>query len=90
MDIQHSLVQPDIVVYLDISETEYLKRCKNYDNLDVYEADTSFIRSATTLYREFAQEENWIFINAEGEVENIANKIYENVVQVIAEMEEEE
>lgn len=88
MDIHHSLVQPDIVVYLDISETEYLKRCGNYDTLDVYESNIQFIRSATTLYRDFAQEEGWIFISAEGEVEDISNKIYENVVQVIAEMEE--
>jgi dTMP kinase len=85
--IQHALVQPDITVLLNITEEEYVKRCKNYDELDVHESDLSFIRSAIKLYNNFGEmNEDWLVIDGAGSEEDIANNVFSSVQKVMKEM----
>lgn len=86
-DIQHSLVKPDIYILLDISFEEYQRRCGNYDYLDLRESNSPMIQGVMKLYREFAQENEWLVVNGEGKVEDIAEEIYTKVMELVAEME---
>lgn len=88
-DTAHSLVQPDVVILLDITEQEYLRRCDNYDTLDIHERDTTFIREVSKVYRQLAEEsDNWLVINGEGNPDDISKRVYEVVATFLAEMEE--
>ena len=78
-DIQHSMVQPDLVVLLDIDYEEYLKRCSNYGELDAYEVDTNAIQHAITKYRLMAEEHEWILINGKGDIREIAELVFSNI-----------
>ena len=85
--IQHSLVQPDINILLDITPEEYKKRCLAYDSLDVYERNHDFIFKAMEMYRQIAKEEEWLIINGVGEVDTIADNLYKEVKSLIKAME---
>jgi dTMP kinase len=84
---QHSLIKPDVSILIDISEEEYLKRSKDYE-LDSFEADLQFIRSCSNLYNQYATAEGWLRVNGVGEVNDIANKIFERVQQKLKERED--
>lgn len=85
--IQHSLVQPDLVVLLDIDYDEYLKRCKNYEELDAYESDDTIIQYAINKYRQLAEEHEWIMIDGKGSIEDISELIYRNLKMHMENME---
>lgn len=86
-DIHHSLVQPDLVVLLDIDYEEYLNRCKNYEQLDEYESNEKAIKHAITKYRQLAEEHGWIMIDGKGDIQEIAKLIYSNIKMHIEQME---
>lgn len=86
-DIQHSLVQPDLVVLLDIDYEEYLKRCESYEDLDAYESDDKAIKYAIEKYRQLAEQNEWIMIDGKGEVEEIAELLFRNIKMHIEQME---
>ena len=78
-DIQHSLVQPDLVVLLDIDYDEYLKRCERYTDLDAYESNNKVIKHAIQKYRQLAEEHEWIMLDGKGEIEEIADLVFSNI-----------
>lgn len=84
----HSMVQPDQVILLDISEEEYQRRSSNYEHLDIHEKDFSFLRNVSMLYRTFAKEYGWIQVSGEGDIDEISKEIYISVKKFIAETEE--
>lgn len=88
LNIQHSLVQPDITVVLDIDFEEYKNRCKNFDTLDSFEGNEKAIKNAIELYRLFSEQNEFILLDGKGSVEEIAEMVLHNVKLKVAEMEE--
>jgi dTMP kinase len=80
-EIQHSMVQPDIHILLDIDMEEYKRRSKDYDDLDVYESDFTGIESIMKLYHAFAKEYEWLVVSGKGSVEEVANNMYARIKQ---------
>lgn len=74
--ISHSLIQPDITVILEISDEEYLRRCKNYEVLDYYESKLDTIQTVRRNYKLVAERFEGRIFQAEGEPEEIAREIY--------------
>lgn len=86
-DIQHSLVQPDLVVLLDIDYEEYLKRCEDYEELDAYESDNKAIKHAIQKYRQMAEEHEWIMLDGKGDRGEIAELVFSNLKMHMEQME---
>jgi dTMP kinase len=83
---QHSLVQPDITILLDIDGQEYKKRCGNYNDLDEFEKDYETIKKIRDIYLSFAKENKWITQFAVGDKEELARLIYNQVTHKIEEL----
>ena len=88
LDAQHSLVQPDITIVLDIDYEEYVSRCDSYESLDAFERNEQAIKSAMELYYQFAEENEWVLLDGKGDIDEIADLAFHNVKLKVAEMEE--
>ena len=78
-EIQHSLVQPDLVVLLDIEYDEYLKRIEWSTDLDAYETNNKAIQHAILKYRQLAEENEWVVVDGKGEISEIAELVFSNI-----------
>lgn len=88
LGIQHSLVQPDITIVLDIDFEEYKKRSRNRESLDAYESNEQAIKTVIDLYRLFSEQNEFILLDGKGEIEEIADMVLHNIKLKVAEMEE--
>ena len=80
-DIQHSIVQPDVHILLDMDMDEYIQRTKAYDELDVYESNFAKINAMMELYRTFAKEYGWLVVDGKGAKEDVTRAMYNLIKQ---------
>lgn len=88
LNIQHSLVQPDLTILLDIDYKEYQKRCKEFEELDEMETNEELIKGTISLYQKFAEMNEWAMFDGTMEIEELSDLIRHVVQLKIDEMSE--
>jgi len=75
--LDSGLPQPDLVVLLDISPTTSLKR--KLKGRDVNEKDLAYLSKVREVYLNLAKEKGWFVIDAERDVEQVHQEVFESV-----------
>jgi len=79
--LDSGLPQPDLVVLLDISPTTSLKR--KLKGRDVNEKDLAYLSKVREVYLNLAKEKGWFVIDAERDVEQVHQEVFESVYAAV-------
>lgn len=74
--LEEGLPPADIVIVIDISVEESIRREKRKD---IYEKDTVFLGKVRRSYMDLAKQFRWLVINGEKDVETVSDEIWEQV-----------
>lgn len=77
LKLEEGLPAADIIIVIDISaEASYHREKKK----DIYEKDMIFLGKVRSSYLELARKFNWLIINGEMSVDEVSQRIWENIL----------